>query len=104
SCWHMTIRGRRRDLWQLNHRLKYQGLRLSSILPISHKNRKRIERVRIVWFSQLQTISAVNCGGLGGNPWSKRDQEEPLPPAERFSVDNNWRCNMFKSLDIQKDM
>jgi hypothetical protein len=25
-------------------------------------------------------------------------------PAERFSVDNEWRCNMFKSLDIQKDM
>jgi hypothetical protein len=80
-----------------NHRLKYQGLRFCRF-------HTKIERVRIDWFSQLQTISAVNCGGLGGNPWSKRDQEEPLPPAERFSVDNNWRCNMFKSLDIQKDM
>src|SRR6478672_5048915 len=30
--------------------------------------------------------------------------QEPLPPAERSSVDNEWRCNMFKSLDIQKDM
>jgi hypothetical protein len=105
ACWHFCDHS-----WAAAGPLATQssfeisGAQIFSILPISHKNRKRIESVRIDWFSQLQTISAVNCGGLGGNPWSKRDQEEPLPPAERFSVDNNWRCNMFKSLDIQKDM
>jgi hypothetical protein len=30
--------------------------------------------------------------------------QEPLSPTERFSLVNEWRCNMFKSLDIQKDM
>ena len=40
---------------------------------------------------------------LGATPGPKGCQE-PLPPPERFSVDNEWRCNIFKSLDIQKDM
>jgi hypothetical protein len=35
------------------------GAQIFSILPISHKNRKRIERVRIDWFSQKSTNRLV---------------------------------------------
>jgi hypothetical protein len=111
----VTIRGRRRDLWQLNHRLKYQGLGsdffdFADFTQKSKENRKSTNR--LVFAKEYESIGFRNCklfqpliaAGWEAIPWSKRDQEEPLPPAERFSVDNNWRCNMFKSLDIQKDM
>jgi hypothetical protein len=57
--------------------LKYQGLRFFRFCRFHTKIERESKeyesigfrkRVRIDWFSQLQTISAVNCGGLGGNP------------------------------------
>jgi hypothetical protein len=99
-----TIRGRRRDLWQLNHRLKYQGLRFFRFCRFHTKIERESKAYESIGFRNCKLFQPLIAARWEAIPWSKRDQEEPLPPAERFSVDNNWRCNMFKSLDIQKDM